>query len=137
VGQQRQLQKPKRPLLEWAVAWSVCIWGGSVALGVFTFHLVLGLRVPLLMHGLFCLIGGILSLARLRRGAGMLVALASFMFCILAGLFVAAWATNGQDRSLLPLVLGIVGGLTVFALGFRLLGRWLGMQEDSDAGDSP
>lgn len=136
--QQRQLQKPKvrRSRAEWIVSWIVCLWGVSVFLGVaagpLTNGVALGLRLPLLLHGLFCLAGSLLSLARLRRWARFLLSLAGCMLCVLSGVIAWLWVIEGENRTLVPLVLGLVGGLTIFALGFALLGRWLGMQEDSE-----
>jgi hypothetical protein len=131
---QRQLQKPKlrRSRAEWVVAWIVCVWGGSILLGVATWNDYLALKFPLLLHGLFCLAGSLLSLARLRNVARFLLSLAGCMLCVLGGVIAWAWVIEGENRPLVPFVLGLVGGLTIFALGFALLGRWLGMQEDSE-----
>lgn len=83
-----------------------------------------------IFQGVFCGLGGLLSLLRLRAAARIALSLAAL--CLIGLIGVALWIASTQLPTV-TLNLVLSGALLILAWGYFFLGRWLGQQEDRDA----
>ena len=126
--------RPKRTVGELVAAWLLLLWG---LLSAWTFlpspgfiaaPEIKAMAILIFAQGSFCLLAGLAALLRHRKGARWLLSFAGLSFLGLLG--VNVWLCVKYD-ALLSYLLPI-GACLIIAMGFVFLGRWLGMQEDSD-----
>ncbi len=122
--------RPKRTVGELVAACLLVLWGAGT-LWLFSYFLR-GMR-PLFLgylvnaHSLFCLLGGLVSLAQQRRLAQLLISLAAVILLGISGHFIYFLQSNSSD---LAATLPWIASFLLASLGFFWLGRFLGQQED-------
>ncbi len=118
--------RPKRTVGELVAAWLLLLWGAGTLWLFFSSGISpLFLKYLVNAHSLFCLLGGLVSLARQRRLAQLLVSLAALVLLGISGCFLY------YSQSDYGMGLPWIASFLIAALGFFWLGRFLGQQEDS------
>ena len=133
--QQKQPHRQRRSIGELVVATLAMLWGVTTA--IFFYQLmyeptlvgVIG-NALWVFQGVFCGLGGFLSLLRLRAAARLALSLATL--CLIGLIGVALWIASTQSPTVTQNLI-ISGALLILALVYFFLGRWLGQQEDRDA----
>ena len=108
------------------------LWGAATALFSLGYEPTLAGKISYylwVIQGVFCSFSGALALLRLRSATRILLLLSAACLIALSG-FGLWFAVKSPENAHLTLILS--GALLFFALGYFLLGRWLGQQEDSE-----
>ncbi|WP_395088402.1 hypothetical protein [Armatimonas sp.] len=134
MQRQKQQHRQRRSVVELVVATLALLWGVTTA--VFFYQLnheptLIGAigNALWIFQGVFCGLGGLLSLLRLRAAARLALSLAAL--CLIGLIGIALWIAFTQPPTI-TVNLILSGVVLILALGCFFLGRWLGQQEDSD-----